>query len=115
MLAVDFGQIAGALNSQLLGVQTRLTSTLNSYQSGIVSSIPLVGHSLGTESQIVNHFNSALSTSLARLGAPDTFTDSDIQTALASDPLLPFLADHNGDGAVGPDDEIGRASCRERV
>src|SRR2546430_922802 len=90
MLATDFGQIASALNSQLLGVQTRLTSALNSYQSGVVSSIPLVGHTLGSESQFVNRFNAALSSSLSSLGTPNSFTDSDIQNALASGPLLPF-------------------------
>ena len=40
-------------------------------------SIPLVGHTLGTESQIVSRFNGVLNSSLASLGAPDSFTDAD--------------------------------------
>src|SRR3954468_14603 len=105
MLATDFAQIGSSLNSQLQLVQTSLTASLNNYQSGAHSTLPFVGHSLGSASQIVNRFNSGLQSALASLGSRDTFTDSDIQNALASGPLLSFLADRTGDG-VGPNDVL---------
>ncbi len=105
MLATDFAQIGSALNSQLLGMQAQLTTSLNNYQSGAFSSLPFVGHSLGSATQIVTRFNSPLQSALASLGTLDSFTDSDIQNALASGPLLSFLVDRNGNGA-GVDDVL---------
>src|SRR5215471_18690231 len=60
LLTTDFGQIASALNGQLLGVQTHLTASLNSYQSGAYSTLPYVGHALGNSAQIVTRFSSQL-------------------------------------------------------
>src|SRR2546423_14387064 len=60
MLATDFAQIGSSLNTQLQGVQTSLTASLNNYHSGAFSTLPFVGHSLGSASQIVSRFNSQL-------------------------------------------------------
>ena len=102
LLTTDFGQIAAALNGQLLGVQTQLTSTLNNYRSGSDSSLPLVGHLLGNASQIVTRFSTDLRNALSGLGSINNPSDSDIQNALAS---VPFLSDRNGNG-VGADDVL---------
>src|SRR5436190_14457430 len=106
MLATDFAQIGSSLNSQLQGVQTSLTASLNNYHSGAFSTLPFVGHSLGSASQIVSRFNSQLQSAIASLGTRDSFTNADIQNALASDPLLPFLADRDGIAGVGPGDVL---------
>ena len=69
-------------------MQTRLTSGLNGYQSGPLSSIPMVGGSLGTASQIVSRFNTQLNTALASLGTLSNPTDVQIQNALSGVPQL---------------------------
>jgi hypothetical protein len=105
LLAVNFVNVGNLLDSQLLAMQTRLTSGLNSYQSGITSTLPMVGSSLGTASQIVSRFNTDVKNALASLGTSFTVTDqsiSQIQDALAG---LPQLVDRGVNG-VGPEDVI---------
>ncbi len=93
LLAVNFTNLASSLDSQLTGMQTQLTSTLNNYQTGPLSSIPLVGKSLGSAAQIVSSFSTQLKSGLAGLGTLSNPTDSQIQNALAGVPLLVNGAD----------------------
>lgn len=102
MLSVDFAQVGVSLNTQLLGMQTQLTSTLNDYQSGAHSSLPMVGKTLGSSAQIVNRFNTELQGALTSLGTVTHPTNLQIQNALA---VVPFLVDRSGNG-VGPDDVL---------
>src|SRR3954467_1711391 len=57
LLAVNFANLSNSLDSQLVSMQSRVTSGLNAYKTGTQSTIPLVGGSLGTASQVVNRFN----------------------------------------------------------
>src|SRR6478752_8583713 len=68
LLAVNFVNLSNSVDSQLAGVQSRLTSGLNNYKTGTESTIPLVGSSLGTASQVVSRFNMDVKNALAGLG-----------------------------------------------
>ena len=102
LLSVNFVNVANSLNSQLLGMQTQLTSALNNYHTGTESTIPIVGDSLGNAAQVVSRFNSQLQSALSVLGTLSNPSDSVIQNALAN---TPFLVDRNGNG-VGADDVL---------
>ncbi|HEX4412580.1 MAG TPA: hypothetical protein VH107_03060, partial [Lacipirellulaceae bacterium] len=88
MLAVNFVNVGNMLDSQLVDMQTRLTSGLNNYKTGTQSTIPLVGSSLGTASQIVSRFDGDVKNSLASLGSIAVTDDSisQIQNALSGVP-----------------------------
>ena len=59
-----------SLDGQLLGMQTRLTVWTERLPVGAFSSIPMVGSSLGTASQIVGRFNTQLKGALGNLRNP---------------------------------------------
>src|SRR4051812_17077096 len=102
MLSVNFSNLANSLDSQLASMQSRVTSGLNAYKTGQQSTIPLVGSSLGTASQVVSRFNMDVKNALASLGTISNPTESQIQNALMS---VPQLVDRGGNG-VGREDVI---------
>src|SRR4051812_22857952 len=97
LLAINYVSVGSSLDGQLLQMQTRLTTALDSVITGATSKIPLVGNKLGTASQIVTLFNQQLKDGLSDLGTSATPTDAQIQSAL-SGRLSSFLA---GAGASG--------------
>jgi len=83
MLSVDYVGVADSLDAQLVAMQSRLTSTLNLFQTGATSKIPIAGDQLGRAADIVSSFRDELREGLEILGT-STPTDVQIQSALTN-------------------------------
>src|SRR3954470_1758401 len=97
MLAVNYFSVGESLDGKLDNMQGRLSTALNFFQTGMTSTIPIIGNQLGNAANIVSSFSGDLQLGLQDLGVSANPSDVQIQTALSAR-LNAFL---NGAGPGG--------------
>ncbi len=84
LLSANYEHIANSLDIELLAMQGRIITALNTVQTGLTSQVPLVGNKLGNAAQFVSQFSQELKLGIADLGTDATPTEAEIQASLTS-------------------------------